>query len=494
MALGKRLVWWTVFCWFLFSIVSITLANTNYTNDEKCTISNAINSSLCPTGCYSSKKAVRKHSERMYDLLNSSSNKDQGLKQLKSTFDRKLKLDPGQCQIVPYGYYSPDYNDELYPCPAGTYSNTGSSNCTLCPIGTYTFRNASGSCLNCPVGQSTVRLGSTYCVNCLKSSDSNTTYNKTLLTPADSLDDMDQPALNSNNSVRLQQQKQQRCIVSDRPSTQQPTTSPSDEPSFVPSSMNRSEETPAPHLLGVPSSKSSSSNGPLSNPHRRSQSPTVIPSLYRIKNETKQTPIISSNVSQTGPKQIQNISKQPQKVPVSFPRMQIFDQFRKPAINNNNNTSITDDVIKLAKEKQQQVNEKRRTTIALIIKFTVGVSIVVLLGLIAAWYKKKYRIPSKMAYIKLQFLFHRPIPNPPPPSPPLYSDSNDTNIDPLPPTTTTSNTSNISENTLSKQYNDDNNSEISSSLLSVVEEGTHCSIGNKMNYHHHKRRTKHKTY
>lgn len=81
--------------------------------------------------------------------MKSSSNKDQKLLQLKITFDRMMQLVPVQCKIVPYGYYS--------PCPAGNYSNIGSSNCTLCPVGTYTVCNARGSCLYCPDGQSTFR-------------------------------------------------------------------------------------------------------------------------------------------------------------------------------------------------------------------------------------------------------------------------------------------------------------------------------------------------
>lgn len=70
------------------------------------------------------------------------------------------------CEIVPYGQYSPENDDDIYLCPIGTYSKPGSSVCTLCPPGRYSFKEGSGSCFDCPPGQYAKNPGSSFCSDC----------------------------------------------------------------------------------------------------------------------------------------------------------------------------------------------------------------------------------------------------------------------------------------------------------------------------------------
>ena len=71
------------------------------------------------------------------------------------------------CLACPAGTYSNGGSTSCTPCPAGTYSNAVATNCTKCPIGTYSSGGA-GNCTNCPTGYPTKSTGSTSEKDCEK--------------------------------------------------------------------------------------------------------------------------------------------------------------------------------------------------------------------------------------------------------------------------------------------------------------------------------------
>ena len=75
------------------------------------------------------------------------------------------------CLACPAGTYSNGGSTSCTPCPAGTYSNAVATSCTKCPIGTYSSGNA-GTCTQCPKNQSTDSTGA----KCISTSDM-TTWN-----------------------------------------------------------------------------------------------------------------------------------------------------------------------------------------------------------------------------------------------------------------------------------------------------------------------------
>ena len=67
------------------------------------------------------------------------------------------------CLACPAGTYSNGGSTSCTPCPAGTYSNAVATSCTKCPIGTYSSGN-SGSCKQCSDGY-TSNSGATSCIS-----------------------------------------------------------------------------------------------------------------------------------------------------------------------------------------------------------------------------------------------------------------------------------------------------------------------------------------
>ncbi len=69
------------------------------------------------------------------------------------------------CQACPAGTYSNGGSTSCTPCPAGTYSNAVATSCTKCPIGTYSSGGA-GQCTLCPAGTYSETAGATECTKC----------------------------------------------------------------------------------------------------------------------------------------------------------------------------------------------------------------------------------------------------------------------------------------------------------------------------------------
>lgn len=56
------------------------------------------------------------------------------------------------CRPTPMGHYSPQDDDSLYTCLAGSYAAPGASQCTPCPPGSASWADGFGACLLCSPG------------------------------------------------------------------------------------------------------------------------------------------------------------------------------------------------------------------------------------------------------------------------------------------------------------------------------------------------------
>ena len=79
-----------------------------------------------------------------------------------SSLISQCNCDPGyfrtnlfQCILCPAG--SRCTNNNLNVCPAGSYSDPGSTDCTLCPIGTFEPLPGSSTCQTCPGGSTVLK-------------------------------------------------------------------------------------------------------------------------------------------------------------------------------------------------------------------------------------------------------------------------------------------------------------------------------------------------
>jgi hypothetical protein len=70
------------------------------------------------------------------------------------------------CSIVPQGFYSPEGDDLLYKCSAGTYASEGSRECALCEPGSATGIAGSGFCQLCPPSTYASDRGTVSCYSC----------------------------------------------------------------------------------------------------------------------------------------------------------------------------------------------------------------------------------------------------------------------------------------------------------------------------------------
>lgn len=62
-----------------------------------------------------------------------------------------------ECQIhCPSGQFAD--HTACSTCPAGTFSDAGSTSCTDCSPGTFSGSNGSGSCVNCPPGTTSLQV------------------------------------------------------------------------------------------------------------------------------------------------------------------------------------------------------------------------------------------------------------------------------------------------------------------------------------------------
>ena len=69
------------------------------------------------------------------------------------------------CFPSPRGYYSPAADNNVYICPAGSFSEPGSSRCTPCSPGTASWAEGFGSCFLCGPG-TYAGEGATTCLRC----------------------------------------------------------------------------------------------------------------------------------------------------------------------------------------------------------------------------------------------------------------------------------------------------------------------------------------
>lgn len=69
------------------------------------------------------------------------------------------------CFPSPRGYYSPDADNNMYICPAGSFSESGAGRCTPCTPGTASWAEGFGSCFLCGPG-TYADEGATTCLRC----------------------------------------------------------------------------------------------------------------------------------------------------------------------------------------------------------------------------------------------------------------------------------------------------------------------------------------
>ena len=69
------------------------------------------------------------------------------------------------CLPSPRGYYSPDADNNMYICPAGSFSELGAGHCTPCIPGTASWAEGFGSCFLCGPG-TYADEGATTCLRC----------------------------------------------------------------------------------------------------------------------------------------------------------------------------------------------------------------------------------------------------------------------------------------------------------------------------------------
>ena len=72
-----------------------------------------------------------------------------------------------KCQPVGVGYFSPNNDNDRYPCEPGSFSNTETAaSCRSCPAGSYAYKEGMTGCDLCPPSTYSAEPQSTYCLEC----------------------------------------------------------------------------------------------------------------------------------------------------------------------------------------------------------------------------------------------------------------------------------------------------------------------------------------